>query len=129
MALGQRRPDLVRAVVAYEAPMPWQPWWPTRSVGSGSLQRKSTPEEAAEHFMRRMVGDSRWERLPERTRPARRLEGTALLADLRQVRQGDPTPYAPSAVMVPVVAAHGDESSPHHQIGRASCRERDNQHV
>src|SRR3546814_18300121 len=65
--------------------------------------------------MRGMVGDSRWERLPERTRAARRLEGTALLADLRQVRQSDPTPYDPSAVMVPVVAAHGDESSPHHQ--------------
>ena len=33
---------------------------------------------AAERFMRRMVGDARWEALPERTRATRRREGVAM---------------------------------------------------
>ena len=34
-----------------------------------------------------MIGDERWEGLPERTREQRRAEGPALLAELRSIRQ------------------------------------------
>ena len=115
LALAQRRPDLVRAVVAYESPMSWRPWWPTATAGSSAMAADVDAEAAAERFMRRMVGDERWEALPERTRAQRRAEGPALVAEIRSVRDPDRPPYEPERVAVPVVAAHGTESVAHHR--------------
>jgi pimeloyl-ACP methyl ester carboxylesterase len=115
LALAQRRPDLVRAVVAYESPMSWRPWWPRATAGSTAMAADADAPAAAERFMRRMVGDERWEALPERTRAQRRAEGPALVAELRSVRDPDHPPYEPELVTVPVVAAHGTESVAHHQ--------------
>lgn len=115
LALAQRRPDLVRAVVAYEAPMPWMDWWPTTSAGSEAARAGGDPADAAEGFMRRMVGDERWEALPARTREQRRAEGPALLADMHAVRSGGEPPYDPAEIRVPVVVAHGSRSVGHHR--------------
>src|SRR5207237_1179460 len=40
VALGAavRRPDLVRAVAAFEAPMPWRPEWPADTAGNEALR-------------------------------------------------------------------------------------------
>ena len=115
LALAQRTPELVRAVVAYESPMAWEPWWPAGTAGSTAMAAEGAEGEAAERFMRRMVGDERWGRLPERTRSARRAEGPALVAELRSIRDRTRPPYVPEALAVPVLAAHGTKSSPHHQ--------------
>lgn len=115
LAHAQRAPELVRAVVAYESPMAWAPWWPSASAGGRALAEGTSPEDAAEGFMRRMIGDERWERLPPRTRAARRAEGPALIADLLQIRDRANPPYDPAAITVPVIAAHGADSSAHHQ--------------
>ena len=97
----------VVGVVAYEAPMPWAPWWPT---GTGARSAAGVdPAEAAERFMRRMVGDRVWARLPPSTREHRRSEGRALRADLDLVASG--SPYDPVAVRVPVLALAGSETS------------------
>ena len=114
LALAARDPDVARAVVAYESPMAWAPWWPDRSAGGDALAAGQAPEEVAERFLRRMVGDERFARLPPTTIQARRAEGPALVADLRQIRDPEHPPYDPAKVTVPVVAAHGSESSPHH---------------
>lgn len=111
LALAQRQPDLVRAVLAYEAPMTWEPWWPHGS----SLMPDERPGDAAEWFLRRMIGDALWERLPAAIRADRRSEGRALLADLRSVRPPASPPYLPERVTVPVVAAHGSEARAHHR--------------
>ncbi|MGZ4683822.1 MAG: alpha/beta fold hydrolase, partial [Acidimicrobiales bacterium] len=110
-----RRPDLVPSVAAFESPMAWLDWWPTSSAGSSAVRasRDGGPEEAAERFMRGMVGDRVWERLPERTRRERRAEGPALLADLAAIR-GE-APYDPALLTVPVLAGYGSESKPYHQ--------------
>ncbi len=79
------RPERIRAVGTFEAPRPWESWWPTASPGHRATDAV-TPESAAEVFMRRLVGDRRWEGLPERTRAARRAEGQALLVDLLSIR-------------------------------------------
>jgi pimeloyl-ACP methyl ester carboxylesterase len=71
--------------------------------------------DAAERFMRRMIGDERWEGLPQRTRDQRRAEGPALVAELRAIRAPAPAPYDVTQLAVPVLAAHGSESRPHHQ--------------
>jgi len=114
LALAQQRPDLVRAVVAYEAPEMWAPWWPGASPGNAAMTRPD-PEDAAEGFLRRMIGDATWERLPAGMRAERRAEGPALMAEMRSVRPPNPPPYDASAITVPVVAAFGTETRPHHK--------------
>ena len=49
---------------------------------------EQNPEDSAEAFMRRLVGNKVWERLPERTRTARRSEGRVLVGELRDLRSG-----------------------------------------
>ncbi|MEO7460221.1 MAG: alpha/beta hydrolase [Acidimicrobiales bacterium] len=115
LAFAERQPDVALAVVAYEAPMAWMSWWPTATAGSAAMAADSDAADAAERFMRRMVGDERWERMPPRTRDQRRAEGPALVAELRSIRDGAMPPYTPERVSVPVVAAHGSESSGHHR--------------
>jgi pimeloyl-ACP methyl ester carboxylesterase len=115
LAAAERHPQLVPSVGAFEAPMPWTDWWPGVSAGGAAVAAARTvgPEDAAEQFMRRMIGDERWERLPSRTRAERRSEGPALLAELGAIR-GAP-PYDPRRVTVPVVSGYGTESKPYHQ--------------
>ena len=50
-----------------------------------------------------------------KTKAQRRAEGPALVAELRSLRPPNPAPYDPSALPMPVVAAHGGDSRPHHQ--------------
>lgn len=108
-----RSPELIRAVVAYEAPTPWMSWWPRRSAGRGAAGAPE-PEEAAESFMRRMIGDARWDRLPQRTRDLRRSEGAALVAEMSSLH-ADGAPFDPARISVPTVIARGERSLPHHR--------------
>ena len=115
LAFASRHPERARAVVAYEAPMPWLPTWPSRSAGSAAISGSEDDGDAAEGFMRRMVGDDRWEQLPASTRAQRRAEGPALVAELLSLRAPNPVPYDLPTFPVPVIAGHGGESRPHHQ--------------
>ncbi len=69
--------------------------------------------EAAELFMRGVVGDDIWERLPEPTKAARRDEGAAMLLDVGALLAG--SPFDPAAVRAPVVAGRGSASKPYHR--------------
>ncbi|HEY5153327.1 MAG TPA: alpha/beta hydrolase [Acidimicrobiales bacterium] len=115
LTAAQAHPGLIPSVAAFESPMSWMPWWPTVSAGAVAVAvaPEVGPEEAGERFMRRMIGDERWERLPSRTRAERRSEGPALLAELGSIRSGPP--YDPAQVTVPVLAGYGSESKPYHQ--------------
>lgn len=113
LAAAARRPDLVVAVGAYESPRPWASWWPTASPGARAVaDAEVDAATAAERFMRRMIGDAQWERLPARSRETRRAEGPALVADMASIR-GEPA-YRDEDVTVPVVAALGGASLDHH---------------
>jgi pimeloyl-ACP methyl ester carboxylesterase len=115
LAAAERAPHLVKAVASFEAPMPWKAWWPQASVGNQAIGAAANrdPEDAAEVFMRRIVGDRVWERLPPRTRAQRRSEGEAMLADLDSVRIGEA--YDPSRIVAPVVSGYGDQSDERHR--------------
>lgn len=107
LAAAASRSDLIPAAVVWEPPQPWRPDRPGATAGAAALAQ-SDPAEAAELFMRRMVGDELWARLPERTRRLRRSEGPALQADLRALHPG---PVWDSAqVSVPVLVGCGDAS-------------------
>lgn len=116
LALAARRPDLVRSVVVYETPLSWLEWWPGDSAGAAAMSAAS-PAEAAEAFVRRLVGDEKWEQLPESTRAQRRAEGAAMVAELADLRRA--APWSPEAVEAPVLAMRGEHGRPHHQRGTA----------
>lgn len=120
LAAAERRPDLVQAVVSFEGPMPWRDFWPATSGGANAVNevRESLCSgrpadaaigDAAERFLRRHIGDEKWESLPERTREDRRAEGAALLTELSSARE-DGAPYDASLIAVPVISARGTES-------------------
>ena len=107
-------PGAVRAVGAYEPPLPWLPFWPGHGTPPASVA--PDPGETAERFFRRMVGDDAWERLGERGRAERRADGPALVAEMAAIRRGSP-PYDPGALTVPAVLGYGERTVPHHRDG------------
>lgn len=123
VAAAQQAPDRVAGVVAYEAPMPWRDWWPRNSAGASAVAGAADPADAAERFMRRMLGDQRWERLPPSTRAARRAEGPTLVAEMGHLRPPNPPAHDPAAVTVPVIAAHGTDGAEHHHRAAAVLAE------
>jgi pimeloyl-ACP methyl ester carboxylesterase len=114
LALATRWPDLVSSVAVYETPLSWLDWWPGSTAGADALATRGDPADAAERFMRRLVGDERWARLPASTRTARREEGVAMVGELTDLR--DRAPWDPAAVTMPVVAMHGSRGAPHHRL-------------
>lgn len=115
LAATERRPARIPSAMVYENPQPWLTPRPNTSAGSTALARAGdNPADAAEIFMRNMVGDQRWERLPESVRQKRRAEGPALVADLRAVRVDRP-PFDVAAIDIPVVCGYGTRSKNHHR--------------
>jgi len=123
LALAQRNPGRLAGVVAYECPLPWMPWWPHDSAGAKAVAGAADPEAAGEAFMRRMVGDHRWEKLPPSTRAARRAEGATLVAEIAQLRPPHPVPVDLADVHVPVLAARGTEGAAHHHLAADAVAE------
>jgi pimeloyl-ACP methyl ester carboxylesterase len=124
LAFAQHHADRVGAVGVFEAPMPWEPWWPTNSGGGSAVavgEREGT-EAAAEQFMRSIVGDDVWERLPPTTRAQRRAEGAALVGELGGLRRE--AAYDATLIDVPVVLARGEMCRDHHRIGTTVLAER-----
>jgi pimeloyl-ACP methyl ester carboxylesterase len=115
LALAAQHPHLVRAIAVYETPLSWEAWWPVNTAGSAAVASAGDPEAAAEVFMRRMIGDARWDALPERTRATRRIEGAAMVAELNDLRAN--RPWAADRIRVPVITGYGSLGSPHHQRG------------
>ena len=117
--LAVRRPDLVRAVVAHEAP-----WRFTRHLPAGSqvaalvrigwnvLRRREG--DAAEALLRGAYGyrggGSAWDDFPEEWRRAGRENARAALADFRNSIGEYPSAAALSTIRAPVVCSYGERS-------------------
>jgi pimeloyl-ACP methyl ester carboxylesterase len=112
LALASSRPYLVTGVVVYETPLSWLAWWPGTTAGAAAMG-VADPGDAAEAFMRRLVGDDAWERLPTATRQQRRAEGPAMVAELADLRRQ--APWRADDVHVPVLALYGEHGRPHHR--------------
>ena len=112
LATMSRHPGLITAAVIWEPPQPWLPFWPGESAPRRAGSELS-PEDRAEWFMRRMVGDLIWERLPSSTRAQRRAEGRTLEAELRSL--GGEALFDPSRIRVPVIVGRGGKSRVHHR--------------
>ena len=112
LALAGTRPDLVSGVVVYETPLSWFDWWPNSTAGAAAMG-VSDPGDAAEAFMRRLVGDEVWDRLPPAKQRDRRLEGQAMVAELADLRRQPP--WRADDIDVPVLALYGERGRPHHR--------------
>ncbi|HEY5439202.1 MAG TPA: alpha/beta hydrolase [Acidimicrobiales bacterium] len=97
---------LTSLVLVYEAPLPWI----LRRDGSRP-PLSSDPEAEAERFFRRIVSDAAWERMSELERQSRRLDGPALLSDLRTLRDGV-VPFDIARLEVPTTFIYGDGLAP-----------------
>jgi pimeloyl-ACP methyl ester carboxylesterase len=102
-------------VAVYETPMSWLSWWPGTTAGSRAVAAGGDPGAAAEAFLRRMLGDSRWEALPERTRETRRAEGVAMVGELGDLRSHQP--WHAELITVPVLVSYGSLGAEHHRRG------------
>jgi pimeloyl-ACP methyl ester carboxylesterase len=128
LALAAARPDLVRAAVVYEAPIAWSDWWDAPSGRSGPAAGRAQvrrwdyegmdPGDAAEAFVRRMIGDRRYERLSPSTRGELRADGPALVTELMAIRR-DPAPFDPAAIHLPVIVGRGALAIERHVRGGA----------
>ena len=115
LAAAEHQPDLVAGVAVYEAPLSWEPWWPGSTAGSIAVAESGKPREAAERFMRRMIGNRRWEELPEQTRETRRAEGNAMVEELADLRRHQP--WNAANITMPVITAYGSLGRAHHGEG------------
>jgi len=116
LGLATRRPGLIERAAVYETPLSWLDWWPSTTAGGAAARAAdSTPDpgDAAEAFMRRLIGDDRWERLPASTREGRRSEGAAMMGELADLRRA--APWDAAAVTCPVLSISGERGRPHHQ--------------
>ena len=84
MAAAIKAPELFLALGVWEPPMvPWT-WWSTIGQWERMMEfaRYDDPYQLGEDFNRDILGDERWEQLPERTRELLRSEGVAFRADM-----------------------------------------------
>ncbi len=107
LAAAARLGASVTRIVVYEPPLVWEPWWP-----QATRRDQEPPEAVAEAFMRRLIGDHRWERLGASTQQARRAEGHALVAELDSLSRG--RPFEPGSLECPVLVVRGSEAREHH---------------
>lgn len=115
LATATRHPELVAGVVVFETPLSWESWWPRRSTTAVVAASADDAAGAAEVFMRRLIGDRRWEELPERTRATRRAEGPAMVGELTDARERPPWRYVD--VTMPLAVGCGSRGAEHHRDG------------
>ncbi|WAH96308.1 alpha/beta fold hydrolase [Arthrobacter sp. MMS18-M83] len=113
LAAVERAPQLFKGVVAYESPMPWESWWPPVPLPNDGRDPQQVLA-AAERFLRRHVGDARWEALDDGRRQDLLAQGPAWAAELRDARDGGPV-YLPESLEVPVLAVYGTATDDRHR--------------
>lgn len=103
-------PAEVRSLGLWEPPMPWLEWYRS-DIGERARQlgAERDGEAAAESFLRAMVGDRVWDRMPVSMRTQRRAEGSALLADLDMCRRPEAR-FDAASVATPTIVGWGSES-------------------
>jgi pimeloyl-ACP methyl ester carboxylesterase len=110
-------PRAFDAVAAYEPPMPWLGFGRDGGADAPGSDRwravAEDPGEEAERFFSRMVSPGAWARLTDEGRAARRADGPALVADLRDIR-GEGPPFDVEALSVPTVFGMGGEGTAAH---------------
>jgi len=117
----------VLGVSTFESPLPGGAWWGEdwdvdpvdAALGRVDVERAG---DLAEAFLRRMISDAVWERLPDRTKRLRRAEGVVFLRELGQLVTGE-IAFDLASIGVDVVAGISERPSHHHRFGLAQLVE------
>jgi pimeloyl-ACP methyl ester carboxylesterase len=110
LAAAARLGEQILGVSTFETPLSWMPWWP--GTTAGSFGSASDEADASEKFMIRLIGQRRWDQLPDRTKSERRREGTALVGELSSLRVA--APWDANKISCPVYAGFGSQGLSHH---------------
>ena len=113
LAAAEKLGEQISGVSTFETPLSWMPWWPGTTAGAMGVA--AGEEHAAEKFMIRLIGQRRWDALPERTKIERRREGRALVGELGSLRST--SPWNADRVTCRVLCGYGSLGQPHHQQG------------
>ena len=113
LATAERLGSQITGVSTFETPLSWMPWWPGTTAGAIGIAAGEA--FAAESFMIRLIGQKRWDALPERTKDERRREGPALVGELGALRQQPP--WSADKITCKVVCGYGSKGLEHHQKG------------
>lgn len=106
----------VKATCVYETSPMWLPQCSTSGIGGGLIAEIDDPSAFAEAFMRKMVGNKVWEKLPSETKIQRMSEGATLRAEMVDVRSGAPWKW--QDITLPFAVGCGAQSR-EHQIANA----------
>lgn len=110
LAAAARLGQQVLGVSTFETPLSWMPWWPGSTAGAIGIAGNEA--DASENFMVRLIGQKRWDQLPDRTKNERRREGPALVGELTSLRLE--APWQPDKITCPVYAGFGSLGLSHH---------------
>ena len=113
LAAAARLGSQVVGVTTYETPLSWMDWWPGTTAGAMAVA--SSEADAAANFMIRLIGNKRWEALPERSREERRREGAALVGELTALRSK--APWDVERITCRVLCGYGSLGMKHHADG------------
>ena len=105
-----------KATCVFETSPMWLPECSTSGIGGGLISEIDDPSEFAEAFMRRMVGNKVWEKLPGSTKQQRMNEGATLRAEMVDVRLAAPWDWRD--ITLPFAVGYGGLSR-EHQIANA----------
>jgi pimeloyl-ACP methyl ester carboxylesterase len=107
-ALRPEPASTILALAAFEPPLPWLPV--PGNKASAARKYDDDPAVVSEQFFRRVVGNAAWDRLSDEAKEERRLDGPALAAEMRSIREDEP-PFDPRRLAMPAVFGRGDRSS------------------
>lgn len=116
-------PGAVASLGCWEPPMPWFDWYVSspeaRPIGRAAI---AEGPEAAELFLRGIVGDRIWERMPQAMKDERRAESAALVADLRLCRRPE-AEIDFATITAPTMVGTGSESAPRFRRAAQTLRD------
>lgn len=112
LTAASQHPELVKAVVAFEPPLPWLPWWPTTAPWEQLIDDASQegPAATAKALQEAVLGHASAGQSEEELTAL----GTALIREMTDPTISQPS-FDPGTMTTPVLTASGTRSLPHHQ--------------
>ena len=116
MAAAAKAPSLVAALGMWEPPTAWCDWWPVPDLKESVCRfvAATDTELLAETFNRDILGEQRWEALPDRTKGMLRREGAAFHADMNSELTA---PFDFADITCPVIIGTGTATVSGHLEG------------
>lgn len=114
---ADRYPGQVKAVIVYEAPLPWLSWWPRAPLPTNLLDPRDV-QESAGRFMARAMGNDAWAALAEPKRAALLAWAPAWAAELVELSDGE-WPFDPHQIAQPVMVLRGERADARQVRGSA----------